>query len=482
MARTDSQRAARAAAARAKYHENRDDERLRKFIARVKANASYRPQLRTLESLGIDLVTVNQLRNDFGHPPIEAGAVRGRGLAEARLLRDEIRKKAVDADRVRASVVPSIKITKDGPARVRIEHQHGEDPMKTVVDIPYYFSCLGKKILSSRKLNEIRNSMTRVLEELGYPGKGSIIPYVNDFERLKGVIMKMKTKAGGEYAPSSRLSLLHPFSSGLQRDFCKAYAMQLDPDTARAISSLYDVLDAQIKRSRRERQDSFPDWMTEARPILKDGITNPEYPLEIRILLAASTQLGGVLRPGTAMDLELTHDMAVARAGTESNWLVLEPNNRTSLVLNAHKTGISLGRAELGRGASIVLHLDDRSPTYADIPPATIGGWLRELVARNPGKSLLFVRSTWLKKVNAVMRELFPSYVTEKRGENSSGLNVLRKSYESWVYPRGDIKEIARSSYVHGHSITTATDFYVKSGKKAPASLKDELNKLGLDD
>lgn len=479
--RTPAQKAAYAAAARKRYAENRDDERLRKFIARIKKSESYRPQLATLESLGIDLETVNEIRSEAGFGPISNTTIRGRGPVESRLYRDAIRDKKVSSSRVIASVIPEIRLPANtGPERTVVTHESAGDPMTTLVDIDYLFHCIRKKVTSVKKLKDARNNMERVLSLMGYSGKGSIIPFVNRFDELKKTVEQLKQKNGGEYADASRLEFIYPFSTGLQRGFCTAYVAQLKPEVATKISAWFDVISGKNKGDREIRLANalLPDWDTEVRPVLKMYMEDPATPVDMKAIVALYTQMGGVLRPGTGTDLVISNDVAAAKADKERNYIVFA-GDRVTAVLNDHKMGVSRGREQLRRGSSIILETGPGERKWGDVDPAKIGAWLREAAK---GKLKLFPLAATRLKLNALLKKLFPAFVFGK-GENKSGLNILRKSYETAVYAAGDIDKIARSSYVLAHSVSTALTMYAKDargGKGGADKLEAALKKVGV--
>lgn len=455
MPRTPEQKAKAAEAARRRYAADREGEAMRKLLARIKRQ-DYRPQLRTLEALGITLDEINKIREDYGLDPILSTTVRGRGVGIAKATREALAKERVDVDRVRASVIPTITVVRQSssppaPARTQVRVVTDADPRKTMVDIDYMRSAHAKNISNPKKLNDVIKNMTRVLTALGYKGTGSIVPFIRGFERFKTAIETLRRENGGEYALASRLAHIHPFSAVLKKETAPALIAQLPKKTSELIQTFYDSVNADVQQESADRLSNaqLPDWNRDVRGPVAKFIADTSNPLEQRALMAVMTQLGGVPRTGTFFDLHVAKSMAEA-SDENKNYVVLS-RGQVTIVSNDHKRGVSRGRVA---GKSITVYLDKRSKKWGDVEPAEIGKWIRELIlADSSGLLFRFERSR--KAFFGIISKIIPAIQKQH-------VNTLRKSYETWIQNNGDLELIKRATEVMAHTVSTARTKYAQ--------------------
>lgn len=431
-------KAKRAAAARANYKANREAEQLRKFLFRISKGAI--PTFSSMTKFGLDLGMINAIRKDYDLGALKPELVKGYKKEKQQIIASNKRSKTD----ILNSVVTNIEIPEKAH-EMSIKHKSMIDDPDTKVTLKYYLECLSTKVVS-RSLNNYKRYLTMILEYFGYEEENSIIPILKQYDNVKDYIENKAVQLSGPnkgkpYQPVTKKLFWQSISTGLVKDYCIAYSSQMPDGIAKkyiTTTALKNSKDQERRRAETQNQNlKLDEWETKIQPLAKDFINNENTSTLDKALIQVYTQLGGVPRTSTFLNLHKVDDMKSA-SNKNKNYIVIKKEKDTTectIISNVHKTGINENKTG---GMSIVLALHKKHKQV-----------MKNLLELAKGNDMVFqIKQDYLNKL---FQRVFG--MTNQK---------LRKINETYIQNKGSLDDIILASYVNGHTIATARAYYAK--------------------
>jgi hypothetical protein len=426
----------RAEKAKAKYVENKENEQRRKFIYRIRKGG--KPTIASMKKYGVTLEAINEIRKEAGYEPLSNDEVKGQ-------LKEKMNLMVKNMDEVVKSVIPNVHVFERKVKEVK-EVQRTYIDNEAKITLPVYIECISHKI-DEKSVELYERMLTRLLKELKYKKKDSIVPYLKDVNKVENAIENMVIEKGAKkgqlYKLGSRKLFYQAISTGLHKGSCPPFEYQMGQAATDFYKIKTDLVNQTDVEERREKTKNaeYVDW-EEMLEIADDYINDEDNTLENRTFVQVYTQLGGVPRTGTFLKLHVVQTEGGANDNNKNFYI----KNTKTIISNKHKTGINNKK----QGQPIIVSLKQ----YPDIAKN-----MDELAKT---KDIIFNKR----------QEHTSSFFNEVFGTNNT---ELRHSHETWVHDQqDDLELIKRASYINAHSIATARDFYTSKKKQLEEKEKEK--------
>jgi hypothetical protein len=227
--------------------------------------------------------------------------------------------------------------------------------LNSTITLDFYLDCLRNKTDVSESTVKTYASRLRVLlRKLGWTKQNeSIVPYLKDFDYVKGVIETLKNSKKGQthnlIKQSTMKTTFQSISSGLYKNGCPAFAHQMGADNVQkyaAETSDYTQDNLEDRIDKVQNKD-YVQW-EEILKVVSKYINNPKTSLSDKVYMQIHTGLGAAPRTGTFLKMHVVNTIADAN-DIKKNYYVKDTQ---TIIANVHKTGLNTKN-----GASIVQSL-----------------------------------------------------------------------------------------------------------------------------
>lgn len=479
MARTASddpakQRRAEAARKRTSDPDTKLAEARRTFLYRIRKGT--KPNVASMKKYKVTLSEVNKIRAEARLEPLVESMLNGYQKEYDAVVNDYRSKNITESDVVN-DVVPAVKVVnavpkpKEQPTQVK---EVDEREMR-VITISDYRQLL---LETGRDPKTVNNSIINKLIDILATAYGNnwsidddIVAPLKKTKKISDAIYSLRQRNGEKYATYSQY--FYAISTGMYdgklgavKPFMRRFS-QKEIDFYNSSFSTLQTSENKKKASlpNKGRKKETPDWKV-IQPNISKYILDENTSLQDRCIASIySGRLGGVPRANTFTNLHIVEAMKDVTS-LQKNYIVMARNGLScTLVSHTHKTGVSTESKRKKGGRALIIKLHENNNSFFN--------GLRTRLQRLKQQS----ENNMLFKVDR-------NYVTKVLKKASGGYDnqQMRRAYETSVHmePKPSIAKIARTAYIHAHSIRTAINNYVEDTGKtiSPADLQREFSSI----
>jgi hypothetical protein len=439
----------RAAKAKVKYQADPKTEQLRKFLFRVSKGVT--PTLLSMKKYGYTLDAVNLIRDEAGFDPIENHSLKG-------YKREQMNLMITDTNEVLKSVIPnvhvfeSMKKSANSDKPVTVQHMD----LNSTITLDFYLDCLRNKTdVSESTVKSYASRLRVLLRKLGWKKQNeSIVPYLKDFDHVKGVIETMKNSKKGQthnlIKQSTMKSTFQSISTGLYKNGCPAFAHQMGPDAIQKYTtetSDYTTDNLEDRIDKVQNKD-YVRW-EEILKVASKYINDPKTSLSDKVYMQIHTGLGAAPRTGTFLKMHVVDTIADTEDLTKNYYV----KDTQTMIANVHKTGVAKKN-----GATIVQSL-------AKYP--AIAKNIKQLAEE---KDILF--NYEYNRASPKFKKLFG----KDKDKDSINNQYLRHSNTHWRIRMNDPVITAQALRINAHTDKTARSVYAKRKRTILAEEAAKIN------
>ena len=373
-------------------------------------------------------------------------------------MREQLNLMITDTNEVLKSVIPnvhvfeSMKKSANSDKPVTVQHMD----LNSTITLDFYLDCLRNKTDVSESTVKTYASRLRVLlRKLGWTKqKESIVPYLKDFDVVKGVIETLKNSKKGQthnlIKQSTMKTTFQSISTGLYKNGCPAFAHQMGPDAIQQYTtetSDYTTDNLEDRIDKVQNKD-YVQW-EEILKVASKYINDPKTSLSDKVYMQIHTGLGAAPRTGTFLKMHVVDTIADTEDVTKNYYV----KDTQTIISNVHKTGVAKKN-----GAAIIQSLK-KYPAIAKN--------IKQLAEE---KDILFNKTP--NAAGTIFNKLFGN---DKDGESITN-QYLRHSNTHWRIRMNDPVITAQALRINAHSDKTARLVYAKRKRTILAEEAAKIN------
>jgi hypothetical protein len=349
-----------------------------------------------------------------------------------------------DTNEVLKSVIPnvhvfeSMKKSANSDKPVTVQHMD----LNSTVTFDFYLDCLrNKPDVSESSVKTYGSRLRPLLKKLGWTKQNeSIVPYLKDFDHVKGVIETMKNSKKGQtdnlHKQSTMKTTFQSISTGLYKNGCPAFTHQMGPEnvqkyTTETSNYTQDNLEDRVDKV---QDKDYVQW-EEILKIASKYINNPQTSLSDKVFMQIYTGFDAAPRTGTFLRMHVVDTIADTTDLTKNYYV----KDTQTMIANVHKTGVAKKN-----GAAIIQSLK-KYPAIAKN--------IKQLAEET---DILFNKTP--NAAGTIFNKLFGN---DKDGESITN-TYLRHSVTYWRIRKNDPEITEQSLRIMAHTDKTARGVYVK--------------------